>query len=420
VLLSCSVVAIYIYMIYLALRVPSVNPKAEIAQLFRRTPPVGAPSMLGCMTFHSKIRPLLQLSNLQLVDRLLSAKSEAEVSLIWQACLRKGLKVSDLIIPDPAPEAVRSFPLRIGFVYIAFQVSLKIVFSALGLKNRFPLDIICSSVLTYFVWQYNCLDFVASASSLFIETVASGWSQVVRVLCYCLDLGYVVLHLVPLDTLILLGLVTLSFKLIIRLLFRRSGFSLPFWLSFALTCIFWYLGCIPPLHSSNLAVWRDWLEHGSDQFLWVVFCLTASCLLLVATIILLLGLEELFYYCFPEFDQSEGSEEEAECPQERPLALKDLTGDRLSRFMSSLENKRARELVSLFAMLAGLDISAFGDLQDPKVFKRCVRNLSFYFHSDKTRSLEMSSDERCAREEIMKVIVDLKENGPEYRWTRIS
>jgi len=98
-------------------------------------------------------------------------------------------------------------------------------------------------------------------------------------------------------------------------------------------------------------------------------------------------------------------------PQEMPLDLKNLTGDRLSR---------ARELVSLLAMLAGLETSGFGDLQDPKVFKRCVRNLSFYFHSDKTRSLEMSSDERCAREEIMKVIVDLKENGPEYRWTRIS
>ena len=76
--------------------------------------------MLGCMTFHSKIRPLLQLSNLQLVDRLLSAKSEAEVSLIRQACLRKGFKISDLIIPDPAPEAVRSFPFRIWFMYIAF------------------------------------------------------------------------------------------------------------------------------------------------------------------------------------------------------------------------------------------------------------------------------------------------------------
>ena len=98
-------------------------------------------------------------------------------------------------------------------------------------------------------------------------------------------------------------------------------------------------------------------------------------------------------------------------PQEMPLDLKNLTGDRLSR---------ARELVSLLAMLAGLETSGFGDLQDPKVFKRCVRNLSFYFLSDKTRSLEMSSDERCAREEIMKVIVDLKENGPEYRWTRIS
>jgi len=132
------------------------------------------------------------------------------------------------------------------------------------------------------------------------------------------------------------------------------------------------------------------------------------------------GLEKLFYYCFSPYDENGDSEEESECPQERPLALKDLTGDKLSRFMSSLENKRARELVSLFAMLARLDISGFGDLQDPNVFKRCARNLSFCFHLDKTRSFEMSSDERCAREEIMKVIVDLKENGPEYRWTRIS
>jgi len=250
--------------------------------------------------------------------------------------------------------------------------------------------------------------------------VVSGWSQLVSVLYYCLDLGCAALHLAPLDALILLGLIALGFKLVARLWFRESGFSLSFWLAFALTCIFWYLGCIPPLHSSNLALWRNWLEHGSDQFLWVVFCLTASCLVLIVIIILLLGLEELFYYCFPRFDENEDSEEESERPQERPLELKDLTGDRLSRVMSSLGNKRARELVSLFAMLAGLDISAFGDLQDPKVFKRCVRNLSFCFHSGKTRSLEMSSDERCAREEIMTVIVDLKENGPEYRWTRIS
>ena len=131
--------------------------------------------MLGCMTFHFKIRPLLQLSNLQLVDRLLSAKSEAEVSLIWQACLRKGLKVSDLIIPDPAPEAVRSFPLKIGLMYIAFEVSLKIVLSALGLGIRFPLDIICSSVFTYLVWEFNWLDFVASASLLFSSS--KPWSQ---------------------------------------------------------------------------------------------------------------------------------------------------------------------------------------------------------------------------------------------------
>jgi hypothetical protein len=27
------------------------------------------------------------------------------------------------------------------------------------------------------------------------------------------------------------------------------------------------------------------------------------------------------------------------------------------------------------------------DLHDPKVLKRCVQNLSFYFHSDKTQSL---------------------------------
>jgi hypothetical protein len=67
-----------------------------------------------------------------------------------------------------------------------------------------------------------------------------------------------------------------------------------------------------------------------------------------------------------------------------------------------------------------LAISAFGGLQDSKVFKRCVWRVSFYFHPDRTRSLEMSSDERCSQEEIVKVIVDLKENGPEHRWTRIS
>jgi len=133
---------------------------------------------------------------------------------------------------------------------------------------------------------------------------------VVSVLYYCL---YAVLHWTALDALILLGLMILGFKLFARPWFRRSGFSLSFWLSFPLTCIFWYLGCIPPLHSSNLALWRDWLEHGSDQFLWVVFCVAASCLLLLAIIILLLGLEELFHYCFPQYDENEDSEEESEC-----------------------------------------------------------------------------------------------------------
>ena len=99
--------------------------------------------------------------------------------------------------------------------------------------------------------------FFASTSLFFIETVASGWTPVVSVLYYCLDLGCAVLHLAPLEALILLGLIALSFKLVARLCFRGSGFSLSFWISFALTCIFWYLGSIPPLHPFNLALWRD-------------------------------------------------------------------------------------------------------------------------------------------------------------------
>ena len=336
--------------------------------------------------------------------------------------LSKDWRAQGLRFETPLVELADS--LKLCLTCFALEFALKVVFWALAVKSAFPLEIVFSSVLVYFVWELNCIDHINAALPLFLEGVASGWSQVISGLSYSLGL---VANLFPLDALIFLIFVTLLVKLIIHVSRIRISFSLLVYEAFVFICT---------LLLCALVIWG---------FLFSLFALVVWDVLL-PLLPLAFWIRAFLEKLDPEDSKPQPKhrrdgkpkprrrrdakskppsdakpkpkpKRKSESREESLLDLKTLTGARLAKFIFLLRNKKARELAVVFASLVGMDVSCFGDLNDPTAFRCCSRQLMLFYHPDKIRHLSLFPTERDAREEISKVIGALIRMQPTELWT---
>jgi len=203
--------------------------KASLADHFKRTPPPRVPSTLGCV---SPFRHLLLLSEIELLNKLVSVDSASEATFVWTAFRWKAVNVNDLFHEKPLEKPV---------------------------------------TLSFCVAQLG-RDLVAGVTSFLLPTIQS--------IC-----------------------------------------------------------------SKSLQVWKVSFEHLSRLCSAVVSVVSwSSVFSLVVSYVLVVSVVRVLSACLSQGDAFE-------LHSARRYQLKDLTGEVLESFMSALEDKRACDLLSLFAFL---------------------------------------------------------------------